>query len=171
MEQQEIKPGEFYQNSRQELYQAVTVASHTQTGESLVVFQKLYGDFAVCAMPEALFVRETNRVTRPTAAVPVRQTSVQTDRTPQATDVLQPENEPACEPQADPLLLRFLDAETYADKYRILKDMEYTVTDRLIDDFAAILDVVIPEGKLSVRYEQLKQCVATMMRYETTRLR
>ena len=41
----------------------------------------------------------------------------------------------------------------------------------LINDFSVVLDVVIPEGDLTGRYIQLKQCVATMCRYETTRLR
>lgn len=75
------------------------------------------------------------------------------------------------EGQASPELLAFLDADTYNEKYNVLKGMENTITDRLVNDFAVILDVVIPEGELSRRYEELKQCVATMARYESTRLR
>ena len=72
---------------------------------------------------------------------------------------------------ADPRLIAFLEADTYEDKFKVLKSMDNEITDRLINDFAVILDVVIPEGDLSDRFAQLKQCLATMCRYETTRLR
>ena len=83
----------------------------------------------------------------------------------------QPQEASESEEQANPFLLRFLDADTYEEKYKILNEMENDITDRLINDFSVVLDVVIPEGDLIDRYIQLKQCVATMCRYETTRLR
>lgn len=88
---------------------------------------------------------------------------------PQAST--QPQEASESEEQANPFLLRFLDADTYEEKYKILNEMENDITDRLINDFSVVLDVVIPEGDLIDRYIQLKQCVATMCRYETTRLR
>jgi len=45
------------------------------------------------------------------------------------------------------------------EKYKILNEMENDITDRLINDFSVVLDVVIPEGDLTGRYIQLKQCV------------
>lgn len=78
---------------------------------------------------------------------------------------------PESEAGADPKLLEFLDADTFLEKYQVIKSMENEITDRLINDFAVVLDVVIPEGSLQQRYTQLKQCVATMCRYETARLR
>lgn len=90
-----------------------------------------------------------------------------------ATETAKREEVPAPESEdgADPRLLEFLDAETFLEKYQVIKSMENEITDRLINDFAVVLDVVIPEGSLQQRYTQLKQCVATMCRYETTRLR
>ena len=64
-----------------------------------------------------------------------------------------------------------VEVEPSREKYKILNEMENDITDRLINDFSVVLDVVIPEGDLTGRYIQLKQCVATMCRYETTRLR
>ena len=68
-------------------------------------------------------------------------------------------------------MLQFLDADTLDEKYKILKLLENTVTDRLIDDFAVALDLVIPEGNLYDRYLQLLNSVRTMQRFENNRFR
>lgn len=71
----------------------------------------------------------------------------------------------------NPWLARFLDADDFYEKYKVVCDMHSDVTDRLIDDMAVVMDVVIPEGKLSERYAQLKYCIRTRQKYESTRLR
>ncbi len=85
-------------------------------------------------------------------------------------DVTQEQAKDAGE-QANPALLAFLDADTMEEKYQILKTMGNTITDRLIDDFAVVLDLVIPEGGIETRYQQLLSSLRTMQRYENTRLR
>ena len=71
----------------------------------------------------------------------------------------------------NPWLIRFLDAENFDEKYEILCEMRSDITDRLIDDIAVVMDVAIPEGKLSERYAQLKTCVRTRQKYESSRFR
>ena len=71
----------------------------------------------------------------------------------------------------NPWLLKFLDADTMEQKYQIVCDIKNDITDRLINDLAVVVDVVIPEGKLSDRYEQLKYCIRTRQKYEKTSLR
>lgn len=202
------KSGEIYRHFKNKLYQIVTVATHSETGEQLVIYQALYGDFAVYARPLLMFTSEVDHVKYPqvqqkyrfekvemqqnkeqvrpvsqkaeTAAVskPAEQETQPVSRPvePETQPVSRPqeqstEAESATEEGINPKLMAFLDADDFEEKYNILVSMRDTITDRLINDMAVVLDVVIPEGDLDDRYEALKNCVRTRQRYETMRLR
>lgn len=73
------------------------------------------------------------------------------------------------EESINPILLRFLEADHAEDKLEILKYQVNDITDRLIDDMAASMDLVIPDGPTDERYLKLKNAVATRAKYELDR--
>lgn len=183
------KPGELYRHFKNKLYQIVTVATHSETGEKLVIYQALYDDFGVYARPLDIFVSEVDhekypdvkqkyRFERITPQTKQTDTQVKSEavrqsaaKMPEAGSV-QVQTSKAQVADADddqapnPQLIKFLDADTLEEKYNILVSMSDTITDRLLDDMAVVMDVVLPEAPLMERYEDLKNIIRTRQHYE-----
>ena len=183
------KPGEFYRHFKNKLYQIVTVATHSETGEKLVIYQALYDDFGVYARPLDMFVSEVDhekypdvkqkyRFERITPQTKQTDTQVKSEavrqsaaKMPEAGSV-QVQTSKAQVADADddqapnPQLIKFLDADTLEEKYNILVSMSDTITDRLLDDMAVVMDVVLPTAPLMERYEDLKNIIRTRQHYE-----
>ena len=151
MERQIPTPGQRYVDEKQRPYQVLCIAKCEETGEKMVVYQMLCGEFEYFVKPIGMFAGE--------------------DDTETAKSERAENTEGGEEEQADPVLLQFLDTDTFEEKYQLLKSLRGVITDRLIDDFSVTLDLVIPEGDTNVRYQQLLNSVRTMQKFETTRFR
>ena len=186
------KPQEIYKHFKGNLYQITAVAEHTETGEQLVVYQAMYGDFRTYARPLEMFTGRVDREKYPDVAQEFRfelqgpeagRQKAESD----PEDLENPETATlAAAPQEvssrseelsegelalDPLVLEFLDADSYEKRLNILAGLHHRITNDMITTMAISCDVEIDEGDVEDRYEALKNCLATFQRYESTRLR
>lgn len=196
------KPYEIYKHFKGRLYQILTVAEHSETGEKLVIYQAMYGDFKIYARPLTNFMEEVDRVKYPEAGQTCRfelltqepaeiqgspekltttfktvekaageaepkqtQESEQTQESPELQDTDTEE----C--NIDPKVLQFLEADTCEERLNILVGCKGCITDEMITTMAVACDVEVPEGDLEERYESLKSCLSTLVKFECNRLR
>lgn len=75
------------------------------------------------------------------------------------------------EPQEESKLIRFLDAYDYKEKLDILTSMRSELNDGLIDIMAESIEVAVPEGDITDRYNSLRKCLMAHTKYEGLRLR
>ena len=165
------------------MYQIVCIAYHSETNEKLVIYQKLYDDYRVHARPYDMFVSEVDHnkypeVTQRYRFELINQDSEETksvqknvvgevndnDETVEACAVTEDGNE-----ECNQDLMRFLDADTFEEKHNLLVSMKRRLTDRLIDDLAASIDVIVEEGDIDTRYKSLMTCIDTRAKFECNR--
>lgn len=188
-----IYPGQIYRHFKGNLYQIVTVAIHSENGEKLVIYQKLYGDYAVHARPYDMFLSEVDRQKYPDIKQKYRfelvDNEIKSNRNVDAgikesinltDDIIIDDNlnidnsiesGDSEEEGADKRLIEFLDADTFEEKRRVLINIKDGITDRLIDDMAAAIDVTVDEGDIDTRFMSLLNCINTRAKYEVNRFR
>jgi len=119
-------------------------------------------------------VQEVSRLTE--AAKP---TMTESSVAAQSTEAAQPTvKEPTAEVQPtegelklDPLVLEFLDADSYEQRLNILAGLHHRITDDMINTMAIAVDVEVEEGDIEQRYEDLKNCLLLYDKFECNRMR
>lgn len=185
------KPHEIYKHFKGNLYQIVAIAEHTETGESMVVYQAMYGDFKIYVRPMEMFLSPVDKTKYPDAGQEFRfelqgadgdsrrRMSEPAQAVTESITVVQQEvvnvekiTETACEePDIDPAVLEFLDADSYEQRLNILAGIRHRITDEMITTMAIACDVEVEDGDCDKRYESLRNCLLTLERYECNRLR
>ena len=71
----------------------------------------------------------------------------------------------------NPLVVKYLDADSAAERINIMDQLRSIITDDMIDIMAMAVDVEVNPGEIDARFDELKECLATMEKFETNRLR
>ncbi len=245
-------PQQIYRHFKGNLYQVLTIAIHSETGEELVIYQALYGDYKVYARPLSMFTSPVDRLKYPDARQKMRFELVnplslsdqgkedeESLKRPEKHDtvilgshdtlsgskatglpdisrrddtgsmdtvkssfVVRPEKkqelniniqkEPeektsasgtdsyfmnktiedeADELNLDPNVVAFLDSDSAKARLQILEKIRPIVTDDMIDIMAMAIDVEVEPGDVYDRLADLRNCLDTIARFETERLR
>ncbi len=174
-EERVLVPGEFYKHFKNKLYQIKMVAIHSETGEKMVVYQRMYDDFQVYVRPYDMFMSEVDHVKYPDVKQKYRFEKVEdittlTNNT-ETIETIENTNIEIDEETVDPRLMQFLDADSFQDKLNVLASLKAKMDDRLIDDIAMSMDLTVDEGDIEERYKSLRYCIMTKAKYECERLR
>ena len=202
------KPHEIYKHFKGNLYQIVAIAQHTETEETLVVYQAMYGDFKIYARPLEMFIGLVDKNKYPDATQEFRfelqgadearmqerrvaQTAVndamdgqeqmktsseamkvqkQADMMVDADNAVTQDDMPEGELNLDPMVLEFLDADSYEEKLNILAGLHHRITDEMLTTMAIASDIELNDGSTEERFEALKKCLLTLEKYECHRL-
>lgn len=194
-------PQEIYRHFKGNNYQIVTVAQHSETGEKLVIYQALYGDFKIYARPLSMFMDRVDRSKYPEAVQkyrfePVNKAIDNADRIAKAENAGEDDRESdgresdgrsrsgitegetaeeiAAEEEAvdiDPMVLEFLDAGSYEERLNILAGIHHRITDDMINVMAIATDIEVKPGDVETRYMELRNCLLKLEKFECNRLR
>lgn len=191
-----VRPGEFYKHFKGGLYQVLAVAIHSETGESMVVYQALYGGFYTFVRPFEMFVSKVDRAKYPDAdqvyrfEKVTRGTAETWEKEKAANENVRPavDNFVAAAPlkrdgsidaprdyrpndDVNGALLSFLDANGPEEKLEILYSIKDDIDDHTLTSIELSLDIVSNEGKKDDRIEYIRKYLMTRSKFESGRLR
>ena len=169
----------------------MAIATHSETGEQMVVYQALYGNFGVYVRPLSMFMDEINLEQYPDA---VQKERFQRMVFEQKADQFQSREESegkepnrreepfmgepseselmeTKEDHVNPMLIKFLDSEKLSEKLELLEQMRGKVGQREIDSISLVMDVQVPQGTVEKQLEDLIVSLKMQQRYDASRLR
>lgn len=168
--------GGFYRHFKDKLYQVKGTAIHSETKEKMVIYQGLYGSYEMYVRPYDMFLSEVDHIKYPDVVQKYRfeLIDIKTGKSLEADyeeNNQNMESEELEESEQDSKLIRFLDAYDYKEKLDILTSMRGELNDGLIDIMAESIEVAVPEGDITDRYNSLRKCLMAHTKYEGLRLR
>lgn len=183
--------GGFYRHFKDKLYQVKGTAIHSETKEKMVIYQGLYGSYEMYVRPYDMFLSEVDHIKYPDVVQKYRfelidiktgksleadyeekNQNMESEKSEELEELEESkESEESEESEEDSKLIRFLDAYDYKEKLDILTSMRGELNDGLIDIMAESIEVAVPEGDITDRYNSLRKCLMAHTKYEGLRLR
>lgn len=186
--------GGFYRHFKDKLYQVKGTAIHSETKEKMVIYQGLYGSYEMYVRPYDMFLSEVDHIKYPDVVQKYRfelidiktgksleadyeenNQNMESEKSEELEELEEleesKESEESEESEEDSKLIRFLDAYDYKEKLDILTSMRGELNDGIIDIMAESIEVAVPEGDITDRYNSLRKCLMAHTKYEGLRLR
>lgn len=157
--------GEFYRHFKGNTYSIICIARDSDTMEEMVVYGNKEDPSKKYVRPLKMFMSEVDHEKYPD----VKQKYRFEKEEPKNGATIKEETGSGGEPSED--LMAYLDAETYEEKLDVLYKIRPRLTDETVNAIAMSLDTEIREGSIPERYEEIRNYILTMMRYEGARLR
>lgn len=185
-------PGEFYRHFKNKIYQIIAIAYHSETGEPMVVYQALYGEYKIWVRPLSMFMEEADHEKYPQATQKYRferirmnpndqngndgngyfkgcadmgeSTGTEPDRT-EGLDASHPVN---------PYLLEFFDAmdeKNYDKMLEALAKLAPKATQKEIGDICMVLDMQTSYGDIRVQAAEIRRHILRLKKFDGERLR
>lgn len=166
--------GERYRHFKGGLYQIVTIAEHSETGEQLVIYQALYGDYNCYARPLGMFMGYNGNGEK--RFVPVdgqeknsTQDDIKITETGSKDGNCGKDKEDGM--SGNELLFRILDCDRSKDKLELIRRYRDDIDHRMLGNLAVSLDIPADAGDDDEIFMQIAQYLETRARFETDRLR
>ncbi len=179
------QPNEIYRHFKGNLYQIITLAQHSESGEMLVIYQTMSEDYKTYARPIDLFMGKLDKVKYPQVNQEYRfeliNEAIENDEVisenqqPPEIEISEYEEAEAEAdhevPNLDPFVIEFLDAGTYEERLNILSGLHHRITDDMINVMAMATDIEVTSGDTEERYQELRNCLLKLEKFECSRLR
>ncbi len=168
------RPGDFYRHFKDKMYQVITVAVHSETGEELVVYQALYGSFGTYARPLSMFISEVDHEKYPEVKQKYRfeRVDIGSEQPVAEASLHSQESLPSddCHHE-NKNLLAFLDAGTYHEKLEVLEDRKDRFSAEELLAICEIMEIGRPDSEPEEKYYAVKRYLELQNKYEGSRLR
>ena len=153
-----MRPLEPFEDGEGRPCQLFFTAVDDRTGETLLVYQRLEDPGVMRVMPEE--EKKAPGEAAPCEGEESEEEAPAAETEEEETDKIPEEEIP------DPEVARFLDAGSMEEKMDVLLSMRDHITNEEIDTLAMSLGISIDEGSPEERFDDLRECLNTIARYE-----
>lgn len=153
-----MRPLEPFEDGEGRPCQLFFTALDDRTGETLLVYQRLDDPGVIRVMPG-------EEEEEPEDPKPCEDKESSGEVPADGASEEQTEEIPE-EEAPDPEVARFLDAKSMEEKMDVLLSMRDHITNEEIDTLAMSLGISIDEGSPEERFDDLRECLNTIARYE-----
>ena len=148
MEYMKPKAGEIYKHFKGNMYEIVTIATHTESMEEMVVYKEVEGE-KVYARPLEMFRSKVDKEKYP--------------------EVLQEYRFELQDEKSLASIMDFLDLNSAREKIQYLELMKDSISEEFIGIAAQSMDFVENDGTKEERLRELLQYLRTVEKYEVKR--